>query len=334
MKPLRIGILGTGLIAAVHAKHLAASPGVSVAAVCGTDPAKATAFAAAHALSARVCAQFSDMLTSGLDALYVCLPPFAHDGQVEQAAAAGLHLFLEKPLALDAGRAGAMAAAITKAGVVSQVGFHVRHSPVGRRLRALIDSGEAGTPTLLTASYWANHLHAPWWRCKDRSGGQIFEQAIHAYDLVRFLLGEVATVSGHLGLLGKGDVPGYTGDDTSASLVRCHSGAMAVVSASNNAVPERWTLSWTLVCSRLTVTSATPTTAELIHTSAGNRIERIDGGSDAYVEETNDFLNAIRTGGTTCCPVADGLASQRVVEAVIASSDRAGAPVVPLAPAA
>lgn len=331
MKPLRIGILGGGLIGAVHAKHLAASPGVTVAAVHSADPARAAAFVAAHAPAARVATSVADLIASGLDALYVCLPPFAHAGQVEQAAEAGLHLFLEKPLALDAGRAGGMAEAIAKAGVVSQVGFHVRHSPVGRRLRALLDSGEAGTPTLLTASYWANHLHAPWWRQKDRSGGQILEQSIHAYDLVRFLLGEVATVSGHVGLLGKGDVPDYTADDTSAALLRCRSGAMAVVSASNNAVPDRWTLSWTLVCSRLTVTSATPTQAELIHTAEGSRIERIDGGSDPYAEETKDFLDAIRSGGQTRCPVADGLASQRVVEAVITSAERGALPVTPAA---
>lgn len=329
MRPLRIGILGSGLVAAVHAKHLAAASGVTIAAVCGTTPERTAAFVHAHAPEALGITRFADLLTCGLDALYVCLPPFAHDGQVEQAAAEGLHVFLEKPLSLDPARADSMAAAITKSGVVSQVGFHIRHSPVGRRLRALLDAGEAGTPTLFTASYWANDLHAPWWRRKDRSGGQVFEQAIHAYDLARWLLGDVATASGHLALLGKGEIPGYTADDTSAGLLRCRNGALAVISASNNAVPGRWTLSWTMVCTRLTVTSATPIQAELIHTADGNRIERIDGGADPYAAETADFLAAIRSGGTTCCPIAEGLASQRVVEAVIASAAHGGQPVTP-----
>lgn len=327
MKTLRIGLLGSGLVAAVHAKHLAAAPDVTVVAVCGINLERTAEFVRAHAPAAHAVTRFADLLACGLDALYVCLPPYAHDGQVEQAAAAGVHLFLEKPLSLDAQRASSMAAAIAKAGIVSQVGFHVRHSPVGRRLHALIESDEAGTPTLFTASYWANNLHAPWWRKKDRSGGQIFEQAIHAYDLARWLMGDVATASGHLALLGKGEVPDYTADDTSAGLLRFHNGALAVLSASNNAVPGRWTLAWTLVCTRLTVTSATPTQAELIHTADGNRSERIDGGADPYAEETADFLAAIRSGNRTCCPFADGLASQRVVEAVIASAARGGQPV-------
>jgi predicted dehydrogenase len=135
MKALRVGFLGTGWIAATYAKALAQLPGVRIAALCNHHLEKAQAFNARHVGGqARCYAEFGRMLEAEeLDALYVCLPPGAHEGQAEAAAARGIHLMLEKPIALNLERAESIGQAVKKAGVKCQIGHHWRHLAPARR---------------------------------------------------------------------------------------------------------------------------------------------------------------------------------------------------------
>ena len=91
--------LGTGGIAARHA-DAAQAAGLTLAAACGRDQAKTAAFADRFGMTAY--SDFGLFLDyAELDLLIVALPPYAHSGQVEAAAAAGIHLLVEKPIALD-----------------------------------------------------------------------------------------------------------------------------------------------------------------------------------------------------------------------------------------
>src|SRR5438876_12438430 len=90
--------------------------------------------------------------------------------------------------------AGRMVAATDRAKVKTQVGFMSRFGEAVERVKALLDSGQAGAPGLMLGKYFCNALHAPWWREKEKSGGQIVEQIIHTYDIVRYLLGSPDSV--------------------------------------------------------------------------------------------------------------------------------------------
>lgn len=323
-RELRIGFLGAGGWAGQHARRVAAEAGTRIAAVCGRTVAKAEALAGPH--GAKAYDDFGRMLAAErLDALYVCLPPYAHEGQVEAAAKAGVHLFLEKPIAIEPGRGRAQVEAIEAAGVVSQVGYHMRFGAASRAVRRAIDDGSAGRPTLLQASWMCNHLHSEWWRDAARSGGQLLEQVIHLYDQAVWLLGEPVAVSASAENLCHRDVAGYTVEDTSAAMIRFASGAVASIVGSNCAIPMEWSGRWTVVCERLTASFTSPNDAELVRTGGGTAArERIAGDLDPYAEETREFLAAIRSGGRASVPAREGLRSLRLCAAALESARRGG----------
>jgi predicted dehydrogenase len=315
-KNVRVGILGTGWVAGVHAKHLSGEPGVSIVAVCGRTASRAQELAQTHRAAAY--GSVREMIArERLDACYVCLPPYAHDGQTEELARAGIHLFLEKPIAHDVARGERMAEAVAQAGVVTQVGFHMRHGTASRALKRALEEGEAGRPTLFHGLWWCNNVHSAWWRDDERSGGQLIEQAIHIYDLALWYLGKAVEVNAAWGNLCHGQVPDYTVDDTSAALIRFASGAIATVSASNCAIPWQWTPRWSLVCERLT--------AELSGINDGAFTRTADPGAvtrwteqreaDPYLAETREFIAGVRGGPRPGAPIGDGLAALRLVHA-------------------
>jgi predicted dehydrogenase len=329
-KTLQIGILGAGYIGGVHAKALSSIEGVRIAAICSTP--KETADSLADALSHYAPTIYDDfdamLLNESLDALYVCLPPFAHAGQVEKAAAQGIHLFIEKPLGLTSVQARAMAKAVNTAGVIGQVGYHMRFGTAVEQLKAKIQSGEAGIPTLFDAIYACNSLHGSWWRQKEKSGGQVLEQAIHLYDMALYLLGTPRSVSGHIENLCHTDVPNYTIEDTSASLIRFESGAIATIAASNCAVPMEWSSRFTVVCGTMTAVFTDENHAVFIHTNGDEtKQETICGSVNPYLQESKAFIEAIRTGLPSLASLDDGALGVQVVESVFLSSASNGSPI-------
>jgi predicted dehydrogenase len=336
---LRIGILGAGLMARTHTQRLLKVGGVSVDAVCGISLDEAQAFSKQNTEGAAVpYADFGAMISERkLNAVYVALPPFAHNGQVEAAARAGLHLFMEKPLALSVERARSMVRAIEKAGVISQIGYHMRFGSAVRRLKQMIEDGSAGEPTLFEGIYLCNALHGPWWRDVSRSGGQVLEQAIHLYDMAMYLLGEPRTVCGMADNLGHTKVPGYTVEDTSASVIRFASGAIASISASNCAVPTQWRGPFRVVCEKVTVEFADPN--EAVFTATGRtsedcwrtgkmpQPEPVNEQVDMYLAETERFLATVRGQAQPIAPARQGLLGVQLVTSMLESARSKGQPV-------
>src|SRR5438105_2869514 len=96
---VRLGFLGTGGIAGHHLKQLQEVPGAEIVALC--DVVAERAEARAQEFGGRAYRDYRQMLErEELDALYVCVPPFAHDDAEVQAARRGIHLFVEKPVTL------------------------------------------------------------------------------------------------------------------------------------------------------------------------------------------------------------------------------------------
>jgi predicted dehydrogenase len=200
---LRIGFVGTGLIAWAHGLGLQAmiDGGVieaDVSVVFDRDVRRAQGFAAAH--GAEVAGDL-DGLVERCDAVWVCTPTAAHRSAVDAALAGRRAIFCEKPLATDFAGAGALVDAVTAAGVPAQSGLVLRAAPVFRALRALLASGTLGRPMAATVrddQYFPNQgTYGSSWRADVTvaGGGCLLEHSIHDVDILRFCLGEVAEIS-------------------------------------------------------------------------------------------------------------------------------------------
>ncbi|MCW2676155.1 MAG: putative dehydrogenase [Modestobacter sp.] len=221
---VRVGVVGAGGVGARHARTLAALDDVRLVAVCDPDAAAAAALAAE--LGVASLDDVGRLLTRGLDAVWLCVPPFAH-GELERAVVrAGLPFFVEKPLAADLTVAEDVAHAVRAAGLPTATGYHWRHlDTVGRARSAL----EGRVVRLVGARWWGTTPPPVWWSRQDRSGGQVVEQATHVLDLVRVLAGEVVEVSG---AAARSTVDGRDVPDATAAVLRFDSGAVGTVSTS------------------------------------------------------------------------------------------------------
>ena len=188
---VRIAFLGCGGIAKAHMDRLKRIEAAKMVAFCDIDPEKAGW--AANQYGGKAYSDFEEMLKrQRLDALWVCVPPFAHEGQEVLAAEKGLHLFVEKPLALDLETAREVANAIRKSGVISSVGYVIRYCKHVAEARRLLRGRRVD---LLAGHYLCSMKGASgWWPVMSKSGGQVVEQSTHTVDLMRCLGGDVRKV--------------------------------------------------------------------------------------------------------------------------------------------
>ena len=325
---VRIGILGVGGIAGRHIEKLMAIEKAVITSVCDVNAESSQK--AADKIGAKVFVDYKKMVDSGeIDALFVCLPPFAHCGQIEYAASKGIHIFTEKPLSLTVERAKSIVDAVEKYKVINQIGYHNRYGTAVRKLKAMIEDGSAGKPTLFDGQYACNSLHVSWWRDKDKSGGQIFEQIIHTYDLSLYLLGAPVMVAAFKDNLCHINVDGYTAEDTSTAIIRFNSGALGTVAATNNAIPGKWINTYTVVCEKVTVNFNDSNNAEFIFTdkeleNGGYRVEHVNEVLDMYTLEDNGFINDVLNGSQSFVPIREGLKGIYLVDAVRASANKNG----------
>lgn len=197
---LRVGLVGCGFIGRVHswglwAARKAGGADAAVVAVADDDRDKAGALAEPH--GARVVDL--DELLDVVDVVYVCTPTAQHLSVVEAAAARGLAIFCEKPLAPDLASARRVSAAL--ATTRHQVGLVLRHAPVFAAMREAIHSGRYGRPmaaVLRDDQYLPNQgQYASVWRT-DRDvagGGTLIEHSIHDLDVLRWLRGDPSTIA-------------------------------------------------------------------------------------------------------------------------------------------
>ncbi len=312
MQSLRAAILGCGGIASRHAQNLNAMEGkFRLVAFADSIEERASSFAATYTGGeAAVYTDHRAMFDEcPLDAVFICLPPFAHSGEVERAAQQGVHVFIEKPIALNAVDAWRMVAAAESAGIVSQVGFMYRFGTAIATLKQMIDSGEAGLAGLMSTRYFCNALHAPWWRQQDKSGGQLVEQVIHMVDLMRYLMGEADSVYSIQRNLYHHDVPDYTVEDVSGTVISFRQGGIGVIYTSNNAIPGQWINDYKVVAARVTAEFTDANHALFTYTAGDVRTEQVAANSDVYVRESLNFYDAIVAGRPALTPLREGARS-------------------------
>ncbi|MBI2302153.1 MAG: Gfo/Idh/MocA family oxidoreductase [Armatimonadetes bacterium] len=195
---MQVGFIGAGGIASNYRSSLR-KLGVRVAAVCDTNAERAKQVAEEEGGTA-----YTDhralLAAAAVDAVFICIPPGAHERQVADCAAAGRALFVAKPIGLSLDTVRESLAAIRASAVLNQVGYMARYSDLTAKTKELLDGRTVGMALgRFMCRMGANH---PWWGKFAVSGGQMLEQSTHMFDILRYHLGEVTAVqaNGHQGL--------------------------------------------------------------------------------------------------------------------------------------
>ncbi len=193
-KEVRIGFVGCGGIAQAHMDALSKIEGVKLVAFCDIVPEKAKA--SAKKFGGKAFTKVKQMIKSvELDALYFCLPPFAHGDEL-LAIEYGIPFFVEKPVGLNLGLIKEIAYGVREKNLLTSVGYMNRYRRSVNTVRELLQKDSpilliggwiGGTPLSLSGIWH-------WWVQKDKSGGQFHEQVTHTVDLARYLAGEVVEV--------------------------------------------------------------------------------------------------------------------------------------------
>jgi len=302
---LKVGMIGCGGIAGVHARALNGISEVKMEAFADIVEDKAKAFSVQY--GGRDYTDWREMLDKEkLDIVYISLPPFAHKDEVMMAAEKGVNIFIEKPIALNMKLARQMVRAVEKYDVKSQVGYCCRFGAGIEKAKDLIHSGETGDVGLAVGWYWCNFLGGPWWRDKEKSGGQIVEQSTHLYDALRYLCGDVDVIYGHMNRKFWVDVPDLTIEDVSSSTFRFKTGAVGAAVATTWGVPNQWWLRWSIATKNYTLESSGSDSLTFNTTTAPVKTHMISEDRDIYLLEARDLVRAISEDGETRTPMKEG----------------------------
>lgn len=300
---LRVGLVGAGGVGARHAATLTDLDDVRLVAVTDVDPERARALGSEH--SARVHPGLGELLDDErLDAVWLCLPPFAHGEPERLVLQAGLPFFVEKPLAADLATAEAIGAAVEASGVPTATGYHWRGMPGVERAAEVV----ADLPVRLAVGTWLDKVPpVAWWSARSGSGGQLVEQATHLIDTMCALVGEPVTVSAHATRIEGRDLDLV--DPATAAVLSFDSGAVATLAATSLL---RWKESAALVLVADGVVVEIGETETVLRWV--DRVERVrdDGVSKRRIDA--EFCDAVRRGDPSVVrvPYAEALRTHRV----------------------
>ena len=326
MKIYKAAILGMGNMGKAHAHSMMKMEDVEIVALCSFPEDDARNFAKENGLECRIYADGFQMIEKEeLDILYICLPPFAHTGQFEAAAKKGVHIFIEKPIALDLERGESMVKAAKEYGICTQVGYHMRFGSAVQRFMELLKSGKTGKTALYTASYECNSLHGAWWRDAAKCGGQVFEQVIHLYDMALYMMGQPERISGNTANICHQEVEGYTVEDTSVSNIVFESGALGSITGSNCAVKNQWNGRFRVICEKMVADFQDHNHAVFIYTEDEEpKIEHVGADQDATFLEDTYFVDVVKGKAEPFADIEVGFTGLKMVAAVVSSSKEAG----------
>lgn len=232
MTRFRLAVVGAGRAGMVHAVNAARHLGAAELA-CIVEVDEARANAAATELGTHAYTSFAQALDhERFDGVVITTPTFTHCELALQAAAAGRHIFCEKPLALTLDDCDEMIASAEDGCVALQVGFVRRFQPEFVEAKRRIDAGEIGTPMIVKSLTRGPGLPPAWAHELHRSNGMLAEVNSHDFDCVRWLTGsEIVRVYAETANV-KGAERGVTAPDfydNAVVTLRFESGALGTI---------------------------------------------------------------------------------------------------------
>lgn len=312
---MRVGIIGAGGIAQAHINNLKQWDDVQLVGITDVDQARAKSVA--DQLGAVAYDNVDELFSrASLDAVYICVPPFAH-GEPEKAAIAHkVPFYVEKPLGIDLDFAEDLAEQVDRAGLITAVGFQLRYIDTVETLRTRLKGRTLG---MVLGRYACPLVSTPWWRKRAFSGGQLVEQVIHIVDLIRYVTqDEYQTVYSKESLRIHTDVEGMDIPDVTVTAVTFRSGAIGSIT-NTCAIPSGWTADIEVVASDL---AARWNPSELTLTDGKETTQEKSKTDNPMALADRAFIDAVASGDPTRVKsdVADALLTQKAVMAAVRSA--------------
>lgn len=335
MPRIGFGIVGCGMIAAFHARAISDIRGAKLLAVFTSHREHGEKIAEIVG----GCAIYTDygkfLGHPGVDIVNICTPSGAHLDPAIEAAAAGKHVVVEKPLEITLARCDKLIAACRRHAVQLCTIFPSRFSPANQALKEAVDEGRFGRLTL-------GDSYVKWWRTQQYydsggwrgtwrldGGGAYMNQAIHNVDLLQWFMGDIAEVTGFTGTLAHKRIEV---EDTGVAAVRFQNGALGVIEATTSAFPgllkktELHGTQGSAIVEQDDILLWHFEPAARKDTAIRRRFARRVGGSGGasdpkaisyrgHYEQLRDFVRAVQTGGQ---PLVDGEEGRKSVEIILA----------------
>ncbi|GKS58293.1 dehydrogenase [Nitrospira sp.] len=345
---MRIGVIGSGVFAVQgHISSLQGHTRADIAAICGRTHEKADAIAKQHAIPAvytdyrELCAQ------PDIEAVTIVTPNRFHADQALAAFRSGKHVLCEKPLGNTAADARRMLDAAVASGKIHHVDFPYRYLYGVRELKRRVRAGDIGEPYLLRVQYdgWRG-LDPNWkigWREQLRlsGGGELQDHGSHLFDIARYVLGPIESVTGFVHRIPRMQPDATTGlmtnvetDDLAAAWFHFQSGARGHWFASR-ATPRTGENGWLEVIGPEGALRASLSRGAVDHLQASREsqmsweplplpAEAADGLPHCVTGMMDSFIEACMTGSSNAdldATFVDGLAAQQCIEAVALANE-------------
>jgi myo-inositol 2-dehydrogenase/D-chiro-inositol 1-dehydrogenase len=326
-----VAVFGAGRIGRIHASNLAALPGVQLQAIC--DPSAEAASDLAQSLGAKVSTIEAVLADKQIDAIAICSPTTTHSDLITRAAAAGKHIFCEKPVDLSVPRAQACAEAVKAAGVACMIGFQRRFDPTFNEASRRLAAGDIGNAEMLIIT--SRDPGAPPAEYIKESGGIFRDMLIHDLDVFRWILcadgDEAAWLSAAGSVLTDPAIAALGDYDSTAVTIRTRKGRLCQINTSRRAAygyDQRFEVLGSqglLQCGNQTPTGVVQSDAKGVHSDKPEAFF-LQRYAAAYRLEIEHFFETLQSGGTFRTTVADGVAAQKLADAATQSC-QSGQPV-------
>jgi myo-inositol 2-dehydrogenase/D-chiro-inositol 1-dehydrogenase len=314
MNKIKIGIMGAGYIAGVHASVLARDERVQIAAVYDVVSECAVQLAGTH--NATAVATTLELLERS-DAVFITSPNTQHFSLAMAAIETGKHVFCEKPLATNVAEAEKVFQHAGESQRVFQVGHNRRFAPVYTTLKQML--AETHAPHSAHVKMNRGECLKPAWTGDPKvTGGFLYETPIHMFDMMRFLFGDVES------LHAVGSTHEYKEVEDFSVLMKFANGMHATLATSADA-------SWLFPFERVEVFShhATLVTREMESLTVSSNIEgdytmhtmqQLPREEKwGYVQEDRAFIDAIVNATEAAVTARDGLMAVEIANAVYES---------------
>ena len=319
-----VAVFGAGRIGRIHAANVVALPGVRLKFIC--DPVADSAAALAVQLGAQVSTPEAVLADKSIDAIVIASPTDSHSDLIHRAAAAGKHIFCEKPVDLSVARAVDCATAVTAAGVACMIGFQRRFDPTFAEAQARLARGEIGAPEMLVVT--SRDPGAPPAQYLKASGGIFRDMLIHDFDIFRWILcsdGDSAdTLYATGSVLVDPEIAKVPDIDSSVVTIRTKQGRLCQINTSRRAAygyDQRFEVLGSkglLQCGNHRPTEVLQSDANSVR---GDKPEHffLQRYREAYRLELAHFFECLQSGQPFRTTVADGVEAQKLADAATQS---------------
>ena len=323
-----VAVFGAGRIGRIHAANVAALPGVSLKFIC--DPVADAASSLAQALGAQVSTPEAVLADKSIDAVVIGSPTDTHSDLIHRAAAAGKHIFCEKPVDLSVPRAVDCAAAVKAAGVACMIGFQRRFDPTFAEAQARLARGEIGVPEMLVVT--SRDPGAPPAQYLKASGGIFRDMLIHDFDIFRWILctdigdggDSAATLYATGSVLVDPEIASVGDIDSSVVTIRTKKGRLAQINTSRRAAygyDQRFEVLGSkglLQCGNHRPTEVVQSDANSVFTDKPEHFF-LQRYREAYRLELAHFFECLQSGAAFRTTIADGVEAQKLADAATQS---------------